>query len=80
MAQEASMNDDKLDAAKGIMLGLLLSSVFWVIAILSIDFFIFAVVFLLLLVAFYIVQELSQRLANWLSWRRRNRIWQNRIY
>ena len=74
------MNDDKLDAAKGIMLGLLLSSVFWVIAILSIDFFIFAVVFLLLLVAFYIVQELSQRFINWLSWRRRNRIWQNRIY
>ena len=74
------MNDDKLDAAKGIMLGLLLGSVFWVIAILSIDFFIFAVVFLLLLVAFYIVQELSQRFINWLSWRRRNRIWQNRIY
>ena len=74
------MNDDKLDAAKGIMLGLLLSSVFWVIAILSIDFFIFAVVFLLLLVAFYIVQELSQRFINWLSWRRRHRVWQNRIY
>ena len=74
------MNDDKLDAAKGIMLGLLLGSVFWVIAILSIDFFIFAVVFLLLLVAFYIVQELSQRFINWLSWRRRNRIWQNLIY